>query len=84
MPLMFPGIFNEAWLYVNGKMVAHRAYREPWWQTDYRFEWDVDVTAFFQPGRNDIALRVFNPHHLGGMFRRPFLYRPNPSEHAAE
>jgi hypothetical protein len=75
--LMFPGLFNEAWLYVNGKPVAHRDYKEPWWRTDYRFEWDVDVSGLLHPGSNDIALRGFNPHHLGGMFRRPFLYCPN-------
>jgi hypothetical protein len=75
--LMFPGVFNEAWLYVNGKVVGHRAASEPWWLTDYRFEWDVDLKGHLKPGRNDIALRGFNPHHFGGMFRRPFLYRPN-------
>lgn len=74
--LMFPGLFNEAWLYVNGKMVAHRPYREPWWQSDYRFQWDADVSGHLRPGENEIAVRGFNPHHFGGMFRRPFLYRP--------
>jgi hypothetical protein len=75
--LMFPGLFNEAWLYVNGKPVAHRSYKEPWWRTDYRFEWDVDISGVLHAGHNDIAVRGFNPHHFGGMFRRPFLYRPN-------
>ena len=72
----FPGLFNEAWLYVNGRAVAHRPRREPWWQDDYRFEWDVDLTGRLKPGFNEIALRGFNPHHFGGMFRRPFLYAP--------
>lgn len=75
--LLFPGLFNETWLYVNGGLAAHRDYREPWWQTDYRFEWDVAVGPLLRPGRNVIALRGFNPHHMGGMFRRPFLYRPS-------
>jgi hypothetical protein len=74
--LMFPGLFNEAWLYVNGQLVAHRSYQEPWWQSDYRFEWDVDVSRHLRPGVNDIAVRGFNPHHFGGLFRRPFLYTP--------
>jgi hypothetical protein len=73
--LMLPGLFNECWLYVNGKLVDHRPVREPWWRTDYRFEWDVDLQGRLQPGRNVITLRGFNPHHFGGMFRRPFLYR---------
>jgi hypothetical protein len=74
--VMFPGLFNEAWLYVNGHLVAHRAYKEPWWLSDYKFEWDVDLSDVVKAGANTIALRVNNPHHFGGMFRRPFLYRP--------
>jgi hypothetical protein len=74
--VMFPGLFNEAWLYVNGYLVAHRAYKEPWWLSDYKFEWAVDLGEFVKPGANTIAVRVNNPHHFGGMFRRPFLYRP--------
>lgn len=73
--LMFPGIFNEAWLYVNGRLVAHRPVKEPWWRGDYRFEWDVDLAGQLQPGHNLVTVRGFNPHHMGGMFRRPFLYR---------
>jgi hypothetical protein len=74
--LIFPGLFNEAWLYVNGRLVGHRSYQEPWWQSDYRFEWDVDLSGHLRPGMNRIALRGFNPHHLGGLFRRPFVYEP--------
>lgn len=76
--LMFPGLFNETWLYLNGELVAHRDYKEPWWLSDYKFEWDVDLTGKLKPGRNVIALRGFNPHHFGGLFRRPFLYRAVP------
>jgi hypothetical protein len=72
----FPGLFNEVWLYVNGQLVAHRDYRERWWRADYRFDWDVDLTGRVKPGSNEIALRGYNPHHFGGMFRRPFLYEP--------
>ena len=74
--LMFPGLLNEAWLYVNGNLVSHRNYKEPWWRTDYRFEWDVDISNYVHSGINEIALRGFNPHHKGGIFRRPFLYQP--------
>ena len=73
--LMFPGLFNEAWLYVNGQPVAHRDFPRLWWLADYKFEWDVPLGAALRPGTNTIALRLHNPHHLGGMFRRPFLYR---------
>jgi len=74
--LKFPGLFNECWLYVNGQEVAHREnYKPIWWFNDYRFEWDVDLTGKLKPGKNTISLRIYNPHHFGGMFRRPFLYR---------
>ena len=73
--LMFPGLFNECWLYVNGVLVAHRPFLERWWNTDYRFEWDVDLSGTLKTGSNLISLRGWNPHHFGGMFRRPFLYR---------
>ena len=75
--LLFPGLFNECWLYVNGDLVAHRPFEEPWWRQDYKFEWDVDVTGAIKAGRNTITLRGVAPHHFAGMFRRPFFYRLN-------
>ena len=73
--LMFPGLFNECWLYINGKMVAHREFQTMWWINSYRFDWNVDLTGKLQAGDNDITIRCNNPHHFGGIFRRPFLYR---------
>ena len=72
----FPGLFSEAWLYVNGYLVAHRPQKHMWWHNDYRFDWDVDVSGHLKPGKNDVTLRVHNTHHNGGLFRRPFLYIP--------
>ncbi len=74
--LLFPGLFNECWLYVNGSLVDHRPFPGLWWSSDYKFEWDVDLTGHVKPGKNSITLRINNPHHFGGMFRRPFLYEP--------
>ncbi|MFM8471467.1 MAG: DUF4838 domain-containing protein [Limisphaerales bacterium] len=74
--LMFPGLFNECWLYVNGSLVAHREQKTMWWYNDYKFEWDVDVSGHLKPGKNSVTVRLHNPHHFGGIFRRPFLYRP--------
>ncbi|HEX8915354.1 MAG TPA: DUF4838 domain-containing protein [Humisphaera sp.] len=71
----FPGLFNECWLYVNGEEVAHRPFKGVWWLNDYRFEWDVDLAGKLKAGKNSVVLRIDNPHHMGGMFRRPFLYR---------
>ncbi|MDA1137353.1 MAG: DUF4838 domain-containing protein [Planctomycetota bacterium] len=72
--LRFPGLFNECWLYIDGKEVAYRKQGKLWWLNDYRFEWDVDLTGKLKAGKNTIALRCNCEHHLGGMFRRPFLY----------
>jgi len=74
--LRFPGLFNECWLYVNGNLVAHREQNPTWWMNDYKFEWDVDLSGKVRAGPNTITLRLHNPHHFGGIFRRPFFYRP--------
>lgn len=76
--LMFPGLFNECWLYINGQEIAHReGYNALWWLNDYKFQWDIDLTGKLKPGKNTIVLRIYNPHHFAGMFRRPFIYRAN-------
>jgi hypothetical protein len=75
--IMFPGLFNDCELYVNGIEAARRGFKEPWWLGDYRFEWDVALNDKLHQGRNAIALRCHNHHHMGGMFRRPFLYVPS-------
>jgi len=74
--LRFPGIFNESWLYINGHLVAHRAQDPLWARNDYGFEWDADLTGAVKPGKNTITVRLHNPMFMGGIFRRPFLYRP--------
>jgi hypothetical protein len=72
----FPGLFANAWLYVNGRMIAYRPQADMFWgNSDYTFSWDVDLTGALKPGRNDITVRNYNNHHVSGMFRRPFLYR---------
>lgn len=73
--IRFPGLFNECWLYVNGEQAGHREFKGVWWLNDYRFEWDVDLAGKLKAGKNLLTLRINNPHHFGGMFRRPFLYK---------
>jgi len=75
--LMFPGLFNECWLYVNGRQAAYRKQGGIWWLNDYAFQWDVDLTGQLNAGKNILALRANCEHHFGGMFRRPFLYAPH-------
>ncbi len=72
----FPGLFSEAWLYVNGELISHRPQNHMWWKNKYRFDWDVDVSGKLKAGKNDVTLRVHNTHHNGGLFRRPFIYNP--------
>lgn len=74
--IYFPGLFNKCELYLNGKEVARRNIHDLWWISDYRFEWDVPLHGHLHLGENQITLRCHNPHHMGGMFRRPFLYSP--------
>ena len=74
--IMFPGVLNECWLYVNGYLVGHRPVKMFWWRRQYDLEWDVDLTDKLRPDKNTITLRIYNPFRLGGMYRRPFLYRP--------
>jgi hypothetical protein len=78
--IRFPGLFAQAWLYVNGRLVEHRPQqKEMYSENDYTFAWDVDVNGDLHPGRNDITLRSYNSQHVSGIFRRPFLYQPvNP------
>jgi hypothetical protein len=74
--IRFPGLFGEAWLYINGHLVAHREQAPMWWHNDYAFNWDVQLAGALREGDNAIVLRNRVPHHFGGMFRRPFLYAP--------
>jgi hypothetical protein len=73
--LYCPGLFNESWLYVNGKLVAHRPQKDLWWLHDYAFSWDAPLQGL-QSGPNSLVLRTRVPLHLAGLFRPPFLYKP--------
>lgn len=75
--VMFPGVLNPAWLYVNGALVSYRRFPLLSWMSDYKFEWDVDLTDMLKPGTNIFAVRLVNLGHAGGLFRRPFLYEAN-------
>lgn len=73
--LLFPGLFNESWLYVNGHFQAHRPQKGLWWINDYRFLWDVPLEDL-RIGENTLTIRTRVPLHFAGLFRPPFLYRP--------
>lgn len=73
--LYCPGLFNESWLYVNGKLIEHRPQKDLWWLNDYSFSWDAPLRGL-HPGLNSLVLRSKVPLHFAGLFRPPFLYRP--------
>lgn len=72
----FPGIFNDAFIYVNGQLLGQRQLPHAlWWANDYRFEWDVELSGHVKPGVNRLDLQLDIANHFGGIFRRPFIYR---------
>jgi hypothetical protein len=76
--LYAPALETEAWVWVNGKFVAHRAYREAYERPN---ELDCDVTAALVPGRkNVVVLRLHTglnaAQQAAGMTSRLFLYAP--------
>jgi hypothetical protein len=69
------GAINEAWVWVNGRYAGHKPHKL-WWGRNQ--EIDLDVTPLVKPGRNVIAIRVWNDADVGGLYRRGFLWSPNP------
>ena len=65
------GAVNEAWVWVNGEYVGHREH-VIWWMG--RNEIELDVSEFVRPGKNTIAIRIWNDAEIGGMFDRSFLW----------
>jgi hypothetical protein len=79
-PIAFyaPVVETEAWLWVNGRYIGHRPYREAY---ERPAEMDCDVTAAIKPGqRNVIAMRVSTglarAQAAEGLCSRLFLYSP--------
>jgi hypothetical protein len=73
------GAINEAWVWVNGEYVGHREH-VIWWMG--KNEIDFDVSEFVRPGKNTIAIRIWNDVEIGGMLNRGFLWSPNKAETA--
>ena len=73
-----PVVETEAWLWVNGKYVGHRPYKEAYERPN---EMELDVTEAVKPGqKNVIVLRVATglsrSQAAGGLSARPLLYSP--------
>lgn len=79
--LFAPVVETEAWIWVNGRYIGHRRYRESYERPN---ELDLDITAALKPGQaNTIVLRVATGSSraaaAGGLYSRVFLYSPSGS-----
>ncbi|HPC28638.1 MAG TPA: DUF4838 domain-containing protein [bacterium] len=76
--LYAPAVETEAWIWVNGRFIGHRPYRDAYERPN---EINMDVSDAIQPGRkNIIAIRVhtgFNAaQQSAGLTSRLFMYSP--------
>lgn len=75
--LYAPAVETEAWVWVNGKFVGHRPYRDAYERPN---EINMDITDAIKPGKNVIAIRVhtgFNAaQQSAGLTSRLFIYSP--------
>jgi len=75
LTLFLGGLNNQAWIWVNNKLVATTPYHEYWARWKYQSE--VDLTDHLEAGKtNQIAIRIWNDQNAGGLFRRSFIYSP--------
>jgi beta-galactosidase/beta-glucuronidase len=84
--LYVPAIEVEAWVWVNGKFVGHRGYRDAYERPN---PIDMDVTQALAPGkRNRVAIRVHTSfsasQQAAGLTSRAFLYAPKPAAAAGK
>ena len=75
LQLHLGGVINEGWVWVNGRYAGHRKWKL-WWVGREALEMDADVSGKLKPGRNMIAVRVWNNADIGGLIRRGFIWSP--------
>ena len=73
LEVVFPGLFNTSWLYINGHLTDWRSQKLPWWTNDYSFTWQAKTAGALKAGVNTLVLRTEMNQHPSGMFRRPFV-----------
>ena len=76
LALYVGGINNEAWIWINGQVVAHQPFHS-WWAR-YDYTWTKDIPAgVLKPGKNRIVIRVqaLDKSGFGGIFRNLFIYQ---------
>ncbi|MHB0939901.1 MAG: DUF4838 domain-containing protein [Armatimonadota bacterium] len=77
LKLHLGGVINEGWVWINGEYAGHRAW-DLWWAGTAALAMDVDATGKVKAGQNVIAVRILNNAEIGGMYRRGYLWAPNP------
>ncbi len=65
--LHFGAVDGRCWVYVNGRLVGRHA----GWDEAF----DVDASRAWRPGRNTIAVRVFDGSGDGGVYKDAFVFR---------
>jgi hypothetical protein len=70
---------NEAWTWINGCLVDHRA------RLNARNPFDIDVTSFIRPGETNQIVLLVEPlpadrNARGGLHRRVFLWSPSEAQ----
>ena len=76
LALYVGGINNEAWIWINGQVVAHQPFHS-WWAR-YNYTWTKDLPAgVLKAGKNRIVIRVqaLDKAGFGGIFRNLFIYQ---------
>jgi hypothetical protein len=76
--LYCPAVETEAWVWVNGQFIGHRAYHEAYERPN---PIDMDVTSALKPGKkNSVVIRVQTgmnaAQQAAGMTSRLLLYSP--------
>ena len=71
------GINNEAWVWINGRLVRHQP-QHAWWDRP-NYSWTAGIPAdVLKRGKNRMTVRVrcVDRHGFGGIFRGMFIYEP--------
>ena len=65
-------------IWLDGKLVAERPYKDPWWTNFHNTNFDIDISEAVTPGKESVlVIRVQNDFEWGGIYRRVFAWSPN-------
>ncbi len=78
MAIFVGGINNEAWVWINGKLINYQPFHTWWMRPAYTWTKTIK-SGIIKPGKNRITVKVIagDRFGFGGIFRNIFLYSPN-------